>query len=516
MLCAAFVAFVSPRLPLLLYNYDEGLYIEQALLVADGKRPYLDFFSHQPPLYPLTLAALRGDRPDLVFSYRFPSLLATALSGVLVHAIARRALPRGAALAPQLLFYAAPAEFFGLLALPQALMQLCYLGGISLLFYFASRTTLFCGAALMVVSVLYKPLALSPCLAAGTTMLALPHLRWRAVQSVPIALLVGLLAWGLLHVTSDGVFTRMIQLQSSRYAYKGGFDKMMQYEGFRSMAQASGVATSLQWNVNEHRRAFGGSVLNGNAWLLAMGAAGFLLSWTARGRPWAATRLLLTAWVAATLTFLLFVWDPIMEHYFVAYVPPLAVFAGVLLHALWTAPRVRLGARAVALAGLVPAVLLGVLNLSFRWSEAMDVSHGTPFAGETWLTFDPLVNFLTKTAPGCGIIDPFNVYGENSLVSAAPEFARYYTTGKDVVRCLEEHPDTKVALGFWGKWFLDDELRAYIDRLPPERRRLAPPLMWPGKTRNRGPLLAGPPAGAGSAAVSAGSTTPPGGGAEAR
>ena len=89
-LCAAFLMFGAFLLPTLDYNYDEGVYIQQALQIIGGNLPYRDFFCHQTPLYPLTLAAFAAPVPDSLFVFRLMSLLATALSGVLVYRIAVR------------------------------------------------------------------------------------------------------------------------------------------------------------------------------------------------------------------------------------------------------------------------------------------------------------------------------------------------------------------------------------------------------------------------------------------
>ena len=54
-----------------------------------GEFPYRNFFYHQTPLYPVTLAAFAAKAPDSLFLYRLPSLLAVALSGLLVQRMAR-------------------------------------------------------------------------------------------------------------------------------------------------------------------------------------------------------------------------------------------------------------------------------------------------------------------------------------------------------------------------------------------------------------------------------------------
>ena len=114
--------FTWPLLGNLEYAFDEGVYIQQARLVLAGQLPYRDFFSHQTPLYPLTLAAVAAPAPDALWLYRLPSSLATALCGVVVHRIALRLTTNLGALVAALLFFTAPLQYFDLVAMPNALM----------------------------------------------------------------------------------------------------------------------------------------------------------------------------------------------------------------------------------------------------------------------------------------------------------------------------------------------------------------------------------------------------------
>jgi hypothetical protein len=494
LLAALFVACAAPLLPTLQYNFDEGVYLQQGLLILGGKLPYRDFFCHQTPLYPLTVAAVAAAIPRSLFVYRLSSLLATALAGLFVYRIATHLLPRKAALTAQLLFYVAPIQFYGLLALPQAIMQLCTIAGIYLVFFRRRRTAVVAGAVLLAVSILYKPLSLPPCIAAGMALLAIPHQRWKLLWVVPTGVLVGALAWGVFQVISADTFSQLLQLQSSRMAQKGGFETFMEYEVFRQVAQSDGVRSALGWNLNEHKRAFlFAGVLNGNLWLLVLAAAGQALVWLSGGR-WRNQRLLLTLWWACTLVFSLFVWEPIWDHYCLVYLPPLVILAALCLDWLWRTARWRVPARAAAVLGLLGVTFLGVASVALRRT-----SYGaetTASNREAWLTFDPFINFVTETEPACGIIDPFNVYGRLSLAARAstPELSRYYIGPDQVIRCLEAHPDAKIAFGFWAHFFVDPQLRDYLQRLPPERWRAAPPAAWPpgapGPSPDKGPISA--------------------------
>ena len=480
LVCGLFLAYLGALLPTLEYNFDEGVYIQQALQILEGNLPYRDFFCHQTPLYPLTLAVFSAPMPDSLYLFRLLSLLATALSGVLVYRITAHLIPRRAALVAPALFYTAPLQFYGFLAIPQAMMQLCSIAGIYCVFFFRRRLLLILGAVLLLASLLYKPLSLSAAVALGLAVLLEPRQRAKAMWVAGTGIAVGALAWLSFDGMSDGRFTRLIQFQSARFANKGGFDAAMQLEPFRELAYATGITSAIAWNWNEHVRVFFGFlVLNGNLWLLVLGIGGLSALWRKRGQRWAGRRLLLTLWVAVPLFFSLYVWEPIWDHYCIVYVPPLAILGAVCVHRLWELPRHR-GRRTLAVAGLIGVVGLGSAYFFLRRSSYAAPMRG-PFAGETWLTFDPFLNFVTRTRPACGIIDPLNVYGEKSFAttSHADEFEQFFVKPDDVIRCLEGQPEAKVVFGYWSRWFVDRRLADYIATLPPARRAVAPAIAWP-------------------------------------
>src|SRR5262249_16076501 len=102
---AAFVAAGLLLLPSRQHTFDEGLYIQQALLILRGQLPYRDFFYHQTPLYPFVLAVVGWLLSPSVFVFRALSLVATAATGVLVHRIAGRFVAPNAAVCATVFFY---------------------------------------------------------------------------------------------------------------------------------------------------------------------------------------------------------------------------------------------------------------------------------------------------------------------------------------------------------------------------------------------------------------------------
>lgn len=478
LLCGLFVAGGLPLLAGLEYNYDEGVYIQQALLILQGQLPFRDFFYHQTPLFPFSLAAAGAVAPQSLLAYRALSLVATALAGVFVHRIALRFVPWRWALVAMLLFYVVPLQFYGLLALPVALMQLCVIAGIALAFFSWRPRTVACGIMLCCVSVLYKPLTVAACLALGIALVVVPEQRRKLPWAVAAVVVVVAVAWGVFHVASDGVFTTMITLQASRYATKGGFEVMMAFEPFRKIAEAAGVSTPFAWNVNEHRTTFLVMPLaNGNFWLLLLGLGGLAVVWGPRGRRWRGRRLLLTLWFGVSAAFSLYLWEPIWDHYCLQYVPALAVLAAVFLHAWWSRATAGRWTRAAVVAVVVITAGLGVVGVTSRRRVSPDLLARPARAGEAWLTFDPFVNFVTGTVPACGVIDPINTYGERSLLGLAHHstLSRYHVGPEDLVRCLEADPAARVAFGAWAAWFVDPRLRAYVEQLPASRIVARPP-----------------------------------------
>src|SRR5687768_10103168 len=84
------IAIAPISLDILHFDIDEGIYIAQAELILQGKKPFKDFFHHQTPTYIYLLALWGKIFPSTLFSYRFLSLLATLISGVTVYLIVKR------------------------------------------------------------------------------------------------------------------------------------------------------------------------------------------------------------------------------------------------------------------------------------------------------------------------------------------------------------------------------------------------------------------------------------------
>jgi hypothetical protein len=473
-LAALFVSTSGGQLGELAHNFDEGLYIQQAALIRAGQRPYADFLEHQTPLYIYALAAFSLPSPGSLWLHRLLSLLATAGTGLVVFHAGRRLTTAGAALVAQVLFYFASLQQYGLLAIPNALMELFVALGMFGVVFRDGRRAVGAGALALVASLLVKPLALPAVLAAGLTLLAAPDRRRRLAPFLAAGLAAGVAVWGALHVASNGAFTEVVRLQASRISVKGGFDLLSHMSGLRTAAAARGVHTAIGWNLSEHRMAFLSNVpWNTGPALLVAAACGALalLQSTAAGTLLRRLALVPVLWATVPFAFSVFAWEPVWDHYFVQYLAPLSLLAAVALSGAWAAPvRWRPLIRLSLALGVVAYVALGVIarRVDVAWLAR---AHEIAAEPRPLFTFDPLLAFVAGGAPACGTIDPLNVYGDYSAAALDPHgpLGRFKQTAADVIGCLERSPEVGIVVDGYFFWFADDPLRRYVASADPDR-----------------------------------------------
>jgi len=453
------------------YAFDEGVYIQQARLVLAGQLPYRDFFNHQTPLYPLTLAAVAAPAPEALWLYRLPSLLATALCGVAVHRVARRLTSQLGALAGTLLFFTAPLQYFDLVAMPNALMLATSTVAFALVWYGKHRASIVVGAVLFAVSILLKPIALSAAFAAGIA-LASRRERWPDLMVATLAGGVAMAAaLAYFDALSEGGFTELLWFQATRQDNGGGFEIMRQYKAIAGSVERQGITSALGWNIREHLIPFlSASRANQLFPLAGLALAGQILIWTPHGKPLGDQRLALTLWWAVPFAFSIFVWDPTFQYYFVQYLPAFAILAAIFLAWLWDRRLARIPARAFVVAAVAIATVTGVWMISERRNDYALLTRPLE-PDESWLLFDPFLNFVSGTEPACGLIDPFNVYGDASLAAIGTQEIRerFHLDREAVIACLEADPGIRIGLGYWSTWFVDDALAEYLSGLPAER-----------------------------------------------
>lgn len=472
LLFLGFLLCTWPLLETLEYAFDEGVYIQQARLVLAGQVPYRDFFNHQTPLYPFTLAMIAAPAPDTLWLYRLPSLLGTALCGVAVHRIALRLTSPLGALAAALLFFTSPLQYFDLVAMPNALMLATSTIAFALVWYGKSRASIALGALLFAISILLKPIALSAALAAGIA-LAMRRERWPDLMVATLAGGVAMAAaLAFFDASSEGAFTELLWFQATRNdGGVGGFELMRQYKAIAGSVERQGITSELGWNIREHLIPFfSASRANQLFPLAGLAVAGQILIWTPHGKQLRDQRLALTLWWAVPFVFSIFVWDPTFQYYFVQYIPAFAILAALFLAWLWDRPLARIPARAFVVAALAVATFIGAWLISERRNDYALLTRPVE-PNESWLLFDPFLNFVSGTEPACGLIDPFNVYGDASLAAIGTQEIRdrFHLDREAVIACLETDPGIRIGLGYWSTWFVDDALAEYLAGLPEER-----------------------------------------------
>jgi 4-amino-4-deoxy-L-arabinose transferase-like glycosyltransferase len=370
---AAFLGAAAADVGQLQHNYDEGVYVFQAREMAAGKLPMVDFFSHQPPLYPALLAVLELAGAGTLWGARFLSALCWCAAAVIVFRLARTYLGAGAsALACFAVLLTPLGLYFGRVALPNAPMVALTVTAFLLAGRDGGRKRLVAAGVVITLAVLIKPLALAPAIALAL-WLALGR-RWRALALLTVTGAVGAAsAWLLLDLAGDGGFTELVRLQLTRFRHAQGFELVRQYGPFAQLTDARGIDTALAWNLAEHRRGLLSAGLPGadaNV-LTVVGAAAALLLW-----PWLATRQrrlvgLCVVWLGVPLAFNLLVWEPVWNHYFVQYIPPLALLVAVSAEALSRATS-RWGETGRRAALLAVGALLVALALHVRPQLRLD------------------------------------------------------------------------------------------------------------------------------------------------
>ena len=323
------------------------------------------------------------------------------------------------------------------------------------------------GALCLVASILVKPLSLPTLLAVGAVLLLVRDWRWKLKPLIGAAAVGGAAAWALLHVSTDGSFTDVLLLQAFRYSEGNGFEFMTHVPAFREAMLQRGTSTSVGWNLSEHGQAFLTPPLGAmNLTLVLLAVAGGIAMLRAKPAAPAHLTLGLALWVVVPFLFSLFLWGPIWDHYFVQYLPPLSLLAAAAVGFLWQKRRLAVLFRAAALASVAAYAFAGS-TLPTSDPRFYENAGQLPRAGRPLLTFDPLLNFLSGTQPGCGLVDPLNVYGEHSLSAMSPEgpLARFNVSTDELLDCLHRSSDVAVVVNPMLSWFLDERLARAIREL---------------------------------------------------
>jgi hypothetical protein len=250
-------------------------------------------------------------------------------------------------------------------------------------------------------------------------------------------------------------------VQAGRYAKRSGFELMAHFPDFKAAMDARGATTAVQWNIAEHRTAFlDGAPLNGNLLLLLVAVAAPFCGALRAPREGA---LAAVAWLGVPASFSLLVWEPSWNHYFLQYVPPMALLSGYAFDAAWRRPALQ-GPAALAAAIVIYA---GVTHpdTDREWYESVAAAEARAGAEEVF-TFMPLYHVVAGTRAACGLVDPINVYGEQCAVSWAPDtpLYRFHVAPEDIIECL--HPGVPVVIERHAFWFMDAQVIAHLAATP--------------------------------------------------
>lgn len=447
------------------HNLDEGVYAFQAKWAASGMTPLVDFFIHQPSLYLSGLVTLGADAG--VSAVRAPSLVATVFTAWLIFLLGKRYGSVRVGAYAAVVFLGAPLLYFGNLAMPNAALVLLLTAGVWVLGSARSPVSGLAAGALFALAGFVKPLALGPVIGLGVVALGIGSLRRRLLW----VLLGGTLTTALMVVgpfsLNDDLMLELFRIQIQRFETATGFQAALQYPPFLKYTERLGVKTALGWNAIEHVRSLF-FLEQGNVFLTLAGIVG--LVWGAilgggRARPGIA---LSVGWLVGAVFFNLFVWEPVWDHYFLLYLPPLALGAAYVAARRPWPDRWR---------GLPTPVVVIVLACHFAWGygrlNVLDDSYerlAQQLPELPALSFDPWLIFAAGRSPACRLIDPLNVYGPNSLVarSRSDVFRHFLITRDELQACIETEGPMIILLSYWTRWFTDPVLDETVERQPPE------------------------------------------------
>ena len=437
------------------HNFDEGIYLAKGNLMHQDQKPFRDFFFQQPPLYLYALQFF-DLTPQKIFFFRLLSLVFACLSGILVYRVSSYLAGRLAGAISLALFMSSALQLHSLRAMPGSLMLFLALLSIAVLIRRRKVTagiTIFSGLCLA-FSAQVKPLTIF--------WIIFPLLFFTFFMRNPRLLIFYLLSFALtsLLVTvffiydSEGGYLELLLIQAKRYTSKGGFANMQEIPAFKAMLDAKNISTAFAWNLNEHREVFFANPLsNGNSWLLLLV---FFALFKLRARK--TLRLLISTIVFIAIS-CLFVWEPVWDHYFIQYLPFMAISTSIIFRdSFW---------RKVLLIPVILISLNGLVNQRISMIPEKNVIH-TGIKGKPVLSFDPYINIVNEAAFACDLIDPLSSYGKRNsdFFNTSRFFSRYHTSESDLLSCLKKNPATIYYIGQWFFWFLDEEILGHLSRVP--------------------------------------------------
>ena len=469
---SAFLFFNVINLGIFDFNVDEGMYIYHAKVIRDGKIPGKDFFSHQPPLYPIALSIFTRWFPENLFTYRLVSLLAVAITGILIFGISCRFFPANIAVFSTVLFYFAPLQFHGKLALPNALMVLFS----SLAFYFLfiknrTKYTILSGIC-MSIAILFKPIAISTFLSFILIAVLLKRYRNKSGLFLLTALVIIVLFLFFINIQAEGNLLKLIEAQVNRLLNCDGFKFARGIRLFNKMLYENNITSAIDWNLYSHKMVFLRKPLtNLNFYLFAIALIAIPGMLVRFYRRYDIRIISFLIWLIFPFLFSIFIWTPSWDHYYIEYLPALSIMGTSLIYQVYCGFKKNCMMYIFLVIILLVYSFFGILksNVNHYFYEKvhkLEVSHGNEL-----FTLNPLINFLTFTKPVCDIIDPLNQYAPfgTVFVRADNNFFLHLIDDNQIIARIESDPRIKIAIDKWFIYLASRRLWEYIQNLDQKR-----------------------------------------------
>ena len=466
-LSAVFIGLTPLILRSLTFDIDEGIYIQQARLIQQGKVPYVDFFHHQTPLYLYALALWGKLFGNTLLAYRLLSMFALCGVAFFIFKISKAYTKKYFAVLTALLFYFAPLLHYGKLALPNSIMLLCSVAAIYLVLQKKSWQSFFLAGFLLACAILLKPIALSTGLATGLTLIIARVGLKKILLFITGGLSLALTSLIGFHFITGGLFTAVLSLQANRHWHNSGYEILNTYPFFVDRLKERGLKTVVEFNLDSHFTSFADPpFLNVTFFLVILATAAYFIIFKNHEKYKTHFRMQMTLWVLLVLLFSIFIWEPAWDHYLIQYLPPLAILSAIALSHFAQGRAKR------------PAITYALVTFFFLYVNFSTLLTRTKPAAfynmqqaglkaQKLLTFNPLVNVVAQAEPGCGLIDPFNVYGRRGLITYmnVEHFEKFKIGSREIIQCLEADTDVKIYISRWTLYFLDPTLLKYMRQL---------------------------------------------------
>lgn len=460
----------------LVYNPDEGVYLQGALKIQKGEVPFRDFMHQQPPLYLYFLSLFAPQQSVTLFSPRLSSAILHILEALGIFLFLYRFQPLLACSASYF-FLATPLSQFQLLALPYALMHLFLLLGV-FLFVWSSQVSRFLSPLFFVLAWFAKPISLAyPLSAALLKGLAYPYRFQELLRFALLSLLSLLLGILLFVAVTHGAFLEILKTQARARVYThSAFETWFE----AAMKKVDPAASSpVGWAVREHRIVWlKTDPYHFYPWGLLLLLAGLLFAYF---RPWLwggeetlrrLRDLLSLSLLGSLLLNLLGLWGgPTWDHYQIVYLLPFAFFASVVVTSLCQLLfKEQLIGKLLFL--LIPA---GFAFYSLYYYPTFETRYHYNFyaslsrlpQAHKIFSLDPLIPYLRGAEPACGIYDPLNQYEPLAEVSRhSPVLSRFIVSDEQILSCLQEDRGSIIVVTYFTLLFADAVLLQYLREHP--------------------------------------------------